>query len=97
MKNEEEGSSLLEPPRYDMIVVGFRGDDFTLRMPYCEVANGQLQGANETHVLLTGAGGEPIEVPRSSFKDLIEKSFDHKDVVKLAIQLKETFEIIDII
>ena len=96
MKDEED-SSVLEPPHHDMVHLQFRGDDFSMSIPYCEVANGTLVQVTDTHVHVCGIGADVVEVSKQEFKSLLEKTFDHKEIIKLAVQLEQTFDTIVIL
>jgi hypothetical protein len=100
MMPEDKDNELLEPPRYDMLIIRFRGDQQDIILPYCEVANGELSGCEEEEkVIEIAVEGKP-EMARISFDDFIkhiEKTFDIKEIKKLAIQPAGSSEAIQIL
>ena len=86
--NPEDGD-LMELPRYDMLTIRFRADQHDVVVPYCEVANGDIQSLTDTTITVKPGLDKPelVTIPLGEFKALIEKSFDTKEIVKLAVQL----------
>lgn len=93
--NDPDENGVLEPPRYDMITVQFRGDNHIVTLPYCEVANGQIKDINEDYLLISNPTQGLADVTKVSFKEfvsLVETTFDIKEVVKLSVQKAESYD-----
>jgi hypothetical protein len=92
--NDEE-NQLLEPPRYDMLTVRFRGDVHEMTLPYCEVANGDITRIEPNLIGISVFREDKTEETELSFKDffdVIEKTFDTKEILELWLQKAETYE-----
>ena len=93
--NDSDGEALQEPPQYDMLVVKFRGDNFEIRLPYCEVANGKIDtiGDNSIKVILARSEDkiEEVDMTFDSFAEAVEKTFDVKEIVKLVVQKEHDY------
>jgi hypothetical protein len=90
----EDSRDLLDPPRHDMLIVRFHGDDFDVVLPYCEVANGDFNSVTEDSIHITvnkDSKTEAVAMTYASFADVVEKTFDIKEVVALAIQPKASY------
>jgi hypothetical protein len=91
----EESRDLLDPPKYDMLIVRFHGDDFDVVLPYCEVANGDFKAVTEESIHIAvnkGSKSESVAMSYSSFAEVVEKTFDTKEVVALAVHPKESYK-----
>jgi hypothetical protein len=91
---------LLDPPRHDMIIVKFHGDDFEVTLPYCEVANGQFKviDSDSIHIAVIKENKtESVAMTYSSFKDVVEKTFDIKEIVALSIQPAGSYNVFKIL
>jgi hypothetical protein len=100
MNDYNSDDSLLdEPPRHDMLTVKFRGDSDTIVLPYCEVANGNISKIDtvERHVLVAADTKEIITMSFENFVQVIQDTFDIKDVVQLSLQKAESYENIQIL
>ena len=42
MYDKDDNQGTIEPPRYDTLIVRFRGDSHEIALPYIEVANGDI-------------------------------------------------------
>lgn len=96
--DEEQG--VLEPPRYDMLMVRFMGDSHDLVLPYCEVANGDLMSVEGDQVKIKVVKDneiETVEMIYSKFVELIEKTFDTKGITQLSAQLAGQYEPVKIL
>ena len=94
---EDSGAYLDEPPRYDMIIVKFRGDNHSISLPYCEVANGDFTDISNdfVHVMVEKKEESVQEAIKIAFKDfikLVEDAFDIKEVVELGVQRANSYE-----
>ena len=90
MFDDDQDGDLLEPPKYDMIAVRFRGDDHTIVLPYCEVANGDITEitAEEIQISVIKADVlEKVKMAHVDFLTLIESAFDIKEIKELGVQL----------
>ena len=65
--NEFDGDDLLEPPKYDMLSVKFRGDQHVIVLPYCEVANGDITNISDDTVEISVPKDEGSEVVKMLF------------------------------
>lgn len=94
-----DDSLLDEPPRYDMLSVKFRGDSDAVVLPYCEVANGNIDKIDtvERHVVVSTGAKEIITMSFENFVKVIQDTFDIKDVVQLSLQKAESYENIQIL
>jgi hypothetical protein len=96
--NEDRG--LLEPPIHDMLDVKFRGDNHTVHLPYCEVANGNFKSIANDTVEIVVLKDNKIETVNMSFADfvkVIETTFDLKEVVALSAQLAGSYDLVKIL
>ena len=96
----EDSKDLLEPPNHDMLIVRFHGDDFDVVLPYCEVANGKFTGidAKLVHISVVKDNKmESVAMTYTSFTDVVEKTFDIKEVVALSIQPAGSYEVFKIL
>lgn len=93
---DNEDSGVMEPPRYDMLTVKFRGDDHTITLPYCEVANGVMTAiSNDTVVLrVVNKDGkeEDVKMTYVDFAKVVETTFDIKEIMSLSAQMADSFE-----
>jgi len=93
--NKDE-NGVLEPPKYDMITVQFRGDNHIVTLPYCEVANGNIKDIKEDSLIISSHLKDGvIDTTSVSFKEfvaLVETTFDIKEVVKLSVQKAESYD-----
>ena len=110
MHDNHDNADMMDPPRYDMLTVKFRGDGHTITLPYCEVANGDIQKIEEDKiiVLVTQANEDPAypslkEVSEAvtmtfiSFKKLVEDTFDVKEITELSLQLAGSYNQVQIL
>lgn len=91
MESSNEDSSVLEPPRYDMLHIKFRGDTHEVVLPYCEVANGDIASVTKeaiTIVIQKEEGKkETVAIPCAEFITVMEKTFDTKEIISLSVQM----------
>ena len=95
MFDHNEDEDMMEAPKHDMIIVRFHGDDFDVTLPYCEVANGVFTGIDESaiHIELAKEGKiEKVAMTYASFGEVVESTFDIKEVVSLSVQPKGSYE-----
>ncbi len=98
--NNNSDGYLDEPPVHDLLNIKFRGDSYNIVLPYCEVANGSIVALeNNTVVVNVAKEGqqENITMPFVEFVEAIEKTFDTKAIVKLAVQKAGSYEEIEIL
>jgi len=96
--NDEQG--VLEPPNYDMLTIRFMGDNHSLLLPYCEVANGDILSTQNTQIKIavTRDGEvETVEMVYSKFVELVEKTFDTKGITELSVQLAGSYDLTKIL
>jgi len=94
MYNDEEDGDLMEPPKYDMLSVKFRGDNHTIVLPYCEVANGDIMEITAEDIYISVLKEEVVEklqMNHIDFLRLIESAFDIKEIKELGVQLAGTY------
>ena len=95
--SNDNGEALQEPPQYDMLVVKFRGDNFEIRLPYCEVANGKIETIGDKSIKVALARPEDrieeVDMSFDSFAEAVEKTFDTKEIVKLLVQKEHDYEV----
>jgi hypothetical protein len=99
-KDDAEENGVLEPPRYDMLMIRFMGDSQDLVLPYCEVANGDLISVQNTQVKISVTKdnvNEVVEMSYSKFVELIETTFDTKGITQLSAQLAESYDQVKIL
>ena len=101
MNEFESGDTLADTPQNDMLYVWFRGDTTPTILPYCEVANGDIFSVNAEldEICIKSANQDvpPIKLSCAEFTALIEKSFATKDIIKLSVQVKQTYDQIKIL
>lgn len=102
MGHFDDETGVMEPPRYDMITVKFRGDDHTITLPYCEVANGDMTGVSDDAVMIRVVNKdsmkeEEVKMTYPSFAKVVEETFDLKEVVHLSVQMAGSFEQVKIL
>lgn len=97
--NDDQG--LTDPPNYDMLGIQFRGDEFEVFLPYCEVANGNIKGAKDdtVEILINNdiVTNEPVKMTYREFVEVVEKTFDIKEIIKLTLQLAGSYDTITIL
>jgi hypothetical protein len=104
-KFNSDDQSLLEPPRYDMLTIKFRGDSHEVVLPYIEVANGNIVGLTNTHVEIAvykplaqdEDTAESVKMTHAEFIMLIESTFDTKEITRLALQRAESYDNIELL
>jgi hypothetical protein len=99
---DDDDQGLVDPPSYDMLGIQFRGDDFEIFLPYCEVANGDITSAKDDTVEISVPNGitkniETVKMTYKEFVSVVEKTFDIKEVVKLTLQLAYSYDTIAIL
>lgn len=95
----DEQTGLTDPPYFDTLTVQFRGDNYEVALPYCEVANGDIVEINESTVNIAVFKEGTKEVLKMAYEDFVaavEKAFDIKEIVKLTVQLAESYNTIKI-
>jgi len=98
--DDDDEQGLLEPPKHDMLVIRFMGDNHDLILPYCEVANGDLISVKNAQVKISVVKNnvlETVEMLYSKFVELIEKTFDTKGIMQLSVQLAGNYEQVKIL
>jgi hypothetical protein len=96
----DEVKDLLDPPKHDMLIVRFHGDDFDVVLPYCEVANGKFTVIDTDNIHISVAKENKIEsvaMTYPSFTEVVEKTFDIKEIVSLAIQPAASYDVFKIL
>jgi hypothetical protein len=92
--NEEYG--LIDAPKHDMLILRFHGDDFEVALPYCEVANGTFAEIDTESIHIKVVKEDKIEKVAMTYKafvEVVEKTFDIKEIVELAVQPAESYNI----
>jgi hypothetical protein len=100
MPSKDEQNGLTDPPYFDTLTVKFRGDKYEVALPYCEVANGDIVEINESTVsiaVLKEGTKEVLKMAYTDFVAAVEKAFDIKEIVKLTIQLANSYDTIKIL
>jgi len=102
MYEDEDDQGVLEPPRFDMLTVKFRGDNYTIALPYCEVANGDISSIadGKVNIAIPANENEPpqaVEMLFADFVKLIEQTFDIKEIVQLSLQMADSYDNISIL
>lgn len=95
MFDHNEDEDTMEAPKHDMVIVRFHGDNFDVVLPYCEVANGVFTHIDEAsiHIELAKEGKmEKVAMSYVSFVEVVESTFDIKEVVSLSVQPKGSYE-----
>ena len=84
--NDDE--ALMDPPHYDMLTVKFYGDEHSITLPYCEVANGTIKSIDKDKLTIVMPGGtnQSSVISFEEFIKFTEKVFDIKEIVRLDIQ-----------
>ena len=97
--DSNEAEMLDEVPRRDMLSVKFRGDSDPIVLPYCEVANGDITKIDtiERHITINTETKDPAIISFESFVNLIQETFDTKDVVQLFLQQSGSYDSIQIL
>ena len=88
--------AMIDPPHHDLLSVRFRGDQFDVTLPYCEVANGEIKSLKDGTVQVV-FNNDTISMSFDDFASFVEKTFDTKGIVKLSVQpsfSRETFKIL---
>ena len=96
----EESKDLLDPPKHDMLIVRFHGDDFDVVLPYCEVANGKFTVIDADNIHITVARENKLEsvaMTYKSFTEVVEKTFDIKEIVSLSVQPAASYDVFKIL
>jgi hypothetical protein len=100
MNSGDEQNGLTDPPYFDTLTVQFRGDNYEVALPYCEVANGDIVEINESAVsisVLNDGKPELLKMVYTDFVSAVEKAFDIKEIIKLNIQLANSYDTIKIL
>lgn len=103
MQNPEEG--LMDPPKFDTLCVQFRGDNYSITLPYCEVANGTIQDIKDNSISIElhtidkeGAlVTKEAKMPYKDFVEAVEEQFAIKQITKLSIQKADSYDVITIL
>lgn len=96
----DEQNGLTDPPYFDTLTVQFRGDNYEVALPYCEVANGDIVEIDESTVSISVLNNKKPEVLKMAYADFVaavEKAFDIKEIIKLNIQLASSYDSIKIL
>jgi hypothetical protein len=102
---------MMDPPRYDMLTVKFRGDNHEITLPYCEVANGDIAAIAENRIDISvkvpenpeveleedNSKTELVSMPFKNFVEAVEKTFDIKEIVSMSLQMAWTYDQIRIL
>jgi hypothetical protein len=96
----DEQSGLTDPPYFDTLTVKFRGDNYEVALPYCEVANGEITKVTDKAVTVTYVKDgvkDVLEMVHADFVSVIEKAFDIKEITKLTVQLADSYDVVKIL
>ena len=100
MYDKADNQETIEPPRYDTLIVRFRGDSHEISLPYIEVANGDIVDLSDTgvEVAMTKNGiRDSVRMTFSEFAQVVESSFDTKEITKLSLQMAGKYEQVQIV
>jgi hypothetical protein len=95
MYDDSDDDDLLEPPYYDMLTIKFRGDDFEITLPYCEVANGDITKLENNNVEIAVVKNDKLErvlMPYTDFTKVVETTFEIKEITRMMVQLAGTYD-----
>ena len=87
---------LMDPPLYDMLHVKFRGDNHEVILPYCEVANGNVAEISDSAIEITKPQ-DKVQMDFKVFVEVIENTFDIKQIVKLSVQKAGSYESVQLL
>jgi hypothetical protein len=96
MLDDDEEDGLIDVPKHDMLILRFHGDDFEVALPYCEVANGKFTAVDteSIHIEVTKEDKlEKVAMAYKAFVEVVEKTFDIKEIVELAVQPAGSYDI----
>jgi hypothetical protein len=68
---------------------------FTLVLPYCEVANGEIQELSPGGVTIA-FNGETVAMPHKDFVKLVEREIKNGKITYLMVQMKDSPKVIQI-
>jgi hypothetical protein len=97
---DDNEQDLMDPPKHDMLIVRFHGDDFEVVLPYCEVANGKYTVVDSTNIHIEVSKEDKVEkvsMSYDAFVSVVEKTFDLKEIVALSIQPALSYSIYKIL
>lgn len=100
MYDKDDNQGTIEPPRYDTLIVRFRGDSHEIALPYIEVANGDITNLSDSAVevaMIKNGIKDSVQMTFSEFAQVIESSFDTKEITKLSLQLAGKYEQVQIV
>ena len=95
MYSKEDDRGTIEPPRYDTLIVRFRGDSHEIALPYIEVANGDIVDLSDTTVevaMIKNGIKDSVRMSFSEFAQVVESSFDTNEITKLSLQMAGKYE-----
>jgi hypothetical protein len=96
----DDQNGTTDPPYFDTLTVKFRGDNYEVALPYCEVANGEITEINDKAVkiaYLKDGVKDTLVMSHPDFVTVIEKAFDIKEITKLSIQRANSYDTIKIL
>jgi hypothetical protein len=96
----DTGGDMMYPPFNDLLNLRFRGDQFDITLPYCEVANGDITSLKDGMIsvmIRDEANPEKVVMSFKEFASFVEKTFDTKEIVKLSVQQSFSEEIFEIL
>lgn len=96
--NSQEG--MIDPPYHDLLNLRFRGDAFSILLPFCEVANGDIKMLKDGIIkvlIKNNSQEEELDMSYEDFAKLVEEAFDTKEIIKLSIQPSGSFDVIDLL
>jgi len=96
-----DDSATMNLPSYDMLWISYDKPEpgmppqFTVVLPYCEVANGDILELNPGGIII-GYAEENINMPYPDFVKLVEREMKNGKITYLMVQMKESPKIIQI-
>jgi hypothetical protein len=101
MSYEEPDRGVIEPPKFDSLEIKFRGDNYEIVLPYCEVANGDIvkitDNVVDIKINLPEGKTEHVSCNYANFVETVEKAFDIKEITKLSIRRAGSYDSIKIL
>ena len=95
----EDDNTIMNLPSYDMLWISYEKPEvgvpprFTVVLPYCEVANGEIEELNITGVVIK-CQEESVQTTHADFVKLIEREMKNGKITYLMVQMKESPKII---
>lgn len=101
MSTFSDDSATMKLPSYDMLWISYdkpeagQPPQFTVVLPYCEVANGDIEELNPSGVIIR-YNKESVHMPHKDFVKLVEREMKNGKITYLMVQMKESPKVIQI-